>query len=241
MSQNLNQSTIPTDGYKGCELDDNSTHSHGCEVVAYFRDIEKALIANIKNADFVVGCIAWLTNERVIDALAECPSGCAIVVQKEDFLRPDGESKNGCALKLRERYAKLSCGLVRYNFDGVLACMTTAGDPGIEPVRCVGNVNHERNPAFPRMHNKFMVFCRTFDSIDEDGFFGRMVVPYAVWTGSYNVTKNAEMSFENCVYIQDESGSIPRAYMREFEQIMALSEPLDWEAEWMQPEWRIGT
>lgn len=238
---NLNKVKIPSHDSPDMELEDNFQHSHDCQVIAYFRDIEESLIANIKNADFVVGCVAWLTNERVIDALAECPLGCAIVVQKEDFLRPDGESKNGWALKLRERYAKLSCGLIRYNFDGVLACMSTGGDPRIEPVRCVGNLNNERHPAFPRMHNKFLVFCRTFDSIDEGGHFGKMVVPYAVWTGSYNVTKNAEMSFENCVYIQDESGGIPNAYMREFEQIMALSEPLNWDAEWMEPEWRIGT
>lgn len=37
--------------------------------------------------------------------------------------------------------------------------------------------------------------------------------------------------------------SIPilEAYYKEFQQIYALSEPLDWETEWAAPELRIGT
>jgi phosphatidylserine/phosphatidylglycerophosphate/cardiolipin synthase-like enzyme len=72
-----------------------------------------------------------------------------------------------------------------------------------------------------------------------DGEIYNKVCPYAVWTGSYNFTKNAGMSFENALYIEDQP--IVDAYMAEYAQIFSLSEPLDWTSEWSVPEYRIGT
>ena len=85
------------------------------------------------------------------------------------------------------------------------------------------------------MHNKFMVFAKIL--MDEHG--NHLYHPYAVWTGSFNFTKNAGMSLENAVYIT--VPNIVKAYLKEFEQIAALSEPLDWDSEWMSPEWWIGS
>jgi hypothetical protein len=51
-------------------------------------------------------------------------------------------------------------------------------------------------------------------------------------------TENANRSLENAVLIEDCETS---AYYREWERILALSEPLDWESEWGAPEWRIGS
>jgi phosphatidylserine/phosphatidylglycerophosphate/cardiolipin synthase-like enzyme len=64
-------------------------------------------------------------------------------------------------------------------------------------------------------------------------------VPYEVWTGSFNFTKNATYSFENAIVSRDRN--LVAAYFSEFSQLAALSEPLDWEVEWVAPEWRIGT
>jgi len=47
------------------------------------------------------------------------------------------------------------------------------------------------------------------------------------------------MSLENALYITDET--IARAYYREYGQIYAISEPLDWESDWCFPTYRIGT
>ena len=82
------------------------------------------------------------------------------------------------------------------------------------------------------MHNKFLVFC----TFEYEPFAYR---PYAVWTGSFNLTFNASMSLENVVVIQ--SPVLAGAYLNEWAQILALSEPLDWEQEWVAPTWRIGT
>jgi hypothetical protein len=105
----------------------------------------------------------------------------------------------------------------------------------IPPVRCVGNDNADKHPAWPRMHNKFLVFC----SLRENAWRGPELHPECVWTGSYNITFNAQKSFENAVILRD--SDIAAAYAREWAQILALSEPLDWEDRWSAPEYRIGT
>jgi ATP-dependent helicase IRC3 len=46
-------------------------------------------------------------------------------------------------------------------------------------------------------------------------------------------------SFENVVVIREPG--IVAAYFKVFGELMAVSEPLDWESRWVAPEWRIGT
>lgn len=38
---------------------------------SYFRNIENELICKINEHPVVVGCVAWLTNERILKALLE--------------------------------------------------------------------------------------------------------------------------------------------------------------------------
>lgn len=77
------------------------------KVSVYFRDLETQLIQQIKAAEIIVGCIAWLTHFPIIQALANVPKGVSIIIQKEDFIRPDLDSKENWRTELRERYAKL--------------------------------------------------------------------------------------------------------------------------------------
>ena len=84
--------------------------------------------------------------------------------------------------------------------------MSVAGDISIEPVRCVGNNNTDKLPAFPRSHHKFVLFCdyvdtNTVDKNDIRAYIEKVIVPKAVWTGSYNFTKTAGKSFENAVVV----------------------------------------
>lgn len=46
-------------------------------------------------------------------------------------------------------------------------------------------------------------------------------------------------SFENAVLIKNKK--ICRSYLKEWGQIFALSENLDWSKSWCAPEYRIGT
>ena len=89
------------------------------------------------------------------------------------------------------------------------------------------------------MHHKFLVFdnfARVEERIDDEDL---VFVPEAAWTGSMNMSRNTNRSFENVLFIEDDR--LARIYYQEWSQIMALSEPLDWEYEWLAPEWRIGT
>jgi phosphatidylserine/phosphatidylglycerophosphate/cardiolipin synthase-like enzyme len=87
------------------------------------------------------------------------------------------------------------------------------------------------------MHNKFLIFSKVEESTEDHGI--ETVTPYAVWTGSFNLTKNATMSLENALFITDKK--IVNAYFEEYGQIAAMSEELNWSSEWTAPEWRIGT
>jgi hypothetical protein len=197
----------------------------GLEV--YFDNLEQHLIKHIEKADAVFGCVAWLTNFRILAALQK-KRIVSIVVQKEDFLRPDFDVTNrqGWKIQLRKMYESLKCDIDRFEMPGLLGYVSQNGDPSIDPIRCVGNYNYEKSPAFPRMHHKFLVFCRG-------------VTPYAVWTGSFNLTHNSNHSLENAVYI--ERNDIAQGYYDEYAHIFTLSERLDWQNVWVTPDYRIGT
>jgi len=210
----------------------------------HLRDLDYYVESYIERAPLVLGCVAWLTHYGLLDALAR--TSAAIVVQKEDFLRPD-EWPVSSAWKatLRQKYEAIHPRQDRYDFPGLISSLSTSGDPGMEGVRCVGNYNRDKRPAFPRMHHKFLVFCRTEVITEppmwegEQPYEHETVIPYAVWTGSFNFTQNAVRSLENAIFTTDPQ--IVQAYYDEFSHIYSVSEPLDWTSDWSAPDLRIGT
>ena len=218
----------------------------GPGVAVYFRDLEDRLVEHIEAADAVFGAVAWLTSSRVLSALAGVPDA-QIVVQKEDFLRPDGEAQAAFHKRLRNQYNMVGNDLGRYEHQStILPCMSYAHDPRMQGVRCVGNHNSDQAPTAPRMHNKFLVFARVLrlpegqdQWSDNVGGWWPRIAPYGVWTGSFNMTVTAGRSFENAVYIT--GPEVVAAYYQEWAQIAALSEPLEWSTDWMAPEWRLGS
>jgi hypothetical protein len=222
------------ESYDWDNLDRQTVHS---SVTAHFGDLTTRAAQFIRESEALVGCVAWLTDFNLLDALVGRP--VALIVQKEDFLRPDG-SEDGNAWKrtLRRKYAALSGGFERHDFPVPLSSASYAGDATLDPIRCVGNHNSARSPAMPRMHHKFLVRLEPFVE-DAHGYYATRYRPVAVWTGSFNFSRNAGLSFENATVI--ESTEIAGAYLDEFSRIATLSEPLDWESDWVYPEWRIGT
>ncbi|MBR0846098.1 hypothetical protein JQ607_38400 [Bradyrhizobium liaoningense] len=199
----------------------------------FFRDLESRLLEQIHSADGVFGCVAWLTSLPILDALSR-KKAVGIVVQKEDFLRPD--SGGWWQQQQRAAYEKLP-GFNRYRVNPTTN-YDYAASPESPAIRCVGAHNSQKHPAFPRMHNKFLVFCRSYPA-DEHPAGEHYYSPYAVWTGSYNMTYNAENSLENAVLIRNEE--LAGAFLNEFGIIFGLSENLDWEHTWSSPEHRIGS
>ncbi len=119
-------------------------------------------------------------------------------------------------------------------------------DESISGVRCFGIRNNRNGEPWnrpPLMHNKFLVFARGLEQpvtgCEED----RPALDHhwrveMVWTGSYNLNILSPRSRENAVIIRDPV--IGDAFLREWAEIIALSEPLDWDSEWVDPQWRPG-
>ena len=195
----------------------------------------------VRDADLVIGCFAWLTNFRVLDALAGVKYGCQIVVQKEDFLRPDkGHTSKSNAI-LQQKYAAMKCGVGRLELPHAGSLSVCSGDSG-EAVRCAGRRNDDRRKAVPRMHHKFAVKCRVLRVKEDNGhgeYEHHVVTPTAVWTGSFNPTLNGAASRENAVIIN--SSAVADFYAKEWARVFAMSETLNWRSEWMCPDYRIGT
>lgn len=219
---------------RGPGLEDPSRESGA--VRCFFRHIKFELLRCINRWPAMVGCVAWLTDRDILRGLAG--RAAAVVVQKEDFLRPDSGDQS--TAELRRLYGAVR-GVARADLGGWVWGMSAASSDPSEDlgVRCVGNHNARRAPAWPRSHHKFVVFGRLRDDVSERWGASRRFVPEAVWTGSFNFTANAGRSLENAVLIEDPV--IAGAFLVEFEQVAALSEPLAWETPWVAPEWRIGT
>ena len=235
---NLNEAGIRSDYETGGKRKQDDNSRTGGAVSVYFKNLVDHLVAHTQSADVVVGCVAWLTNPTILKALAR-KQGVSIIVQKEDFLRPDADHGKDSNDRLRKLYAALPT-MVRDDFEK-LRNMSTCVDPDIDAVRCMGVRPIGGRRISPKMHHKFVVFCRidssppkTYEEID-----AFVSVPYAVWTGSFNFTKNGSLSLENAVYIEEPE--IARAYYDEWAQVAALSESLDWDSEYVDPEWRIGS
>lgn len=214
----------------------------------FFKDLEQELVKKIDSYPAVFGCVAWLTNEAICAALAR-REHCTIIVQKEDFLRPDGVGDP--RIRCQRLYRQIGqTNFTRYELPDPLPVMSYSSDPTLEGVRCFGERLRERYRSL--MHHKFAVFCEvetkkdTFFSREVFGksdreytYFWHSVRPVAVWTGSYNWSMLSERHLENAVFIEDET--IAAAYLREWSLIAAMSEPLDWESEYVEPQWRLGS
>lgn len=245
---NLNKSEIPTDD-KDFYIFKDYQVTTDTKVDVYFRDMEYHLIERIKKYKCVVGCVAWLTNEPILKALANLKF-VSIVVQKEDFLRPDSNNGYGSGQKLRNLYSQIPR-FDRFNLPGIPGDLSVCSNPfDIFPIRCAGIYQSDKRIVHPRMHHKFLVFCeqvpccedreQNLNPMDEDYNNPHWsYCPKEVWTGSFNFTANGTQSLENAVVIS--SKEVAWSYYQEWAQVLGISEPLDWDRPWVDPEWRIGT
>jgi hypothetical protein len=207
---------------------DFSTKGENNEIEVYFKNIEKTIINKIKQYKYVVGCVAWLTNKNILKELAKCKS-VLIIVQEEDFLRPD-TNFNGDKLKWKEKIKKLYSKLEKGPIDSMCWGVNSGRDDSIETgIRRFGLVNEKKIPAFPRMHNKF-IFCYNELEYIMNGDEYKFITDGEVITGSYNYTENSNNSLENIIGIKDKK--IINGYFKQFVEISTMSMPLNWDGEW---------
>ena len=190
-----------------------------------FRDIESTLVKRIREADVVIGCMAWLTSKPILLALAEKDQGVQIVVQQEDWLRPD--STDWTMKEQRRLYRQL-----RPIFSG-FSELSWGWGGYIQPIRLSGAPKNDKRNN-PRMHHKFLIFCH-----DEEGC---ELTPKSVWTGSFNATKNGSNSLENGLLI--DSPEIAAIYKQEWRQVLMTSKRIgsrDWNRKYQDEYLRDGT
>ena len=176
----------------------------------------------------IFGAVAWLTSKPILESLVcakERKATIMLVVQKEDFLKPQSlrGSRKKWATEIRRLYDLLGDVETSRLTEFLPSVSCDISLKKVKAVRCLGNFNADKNPSHPRMHNKFLV-----------------IGSKTVWSGSYNFSLAAEMSYENAVIMRDEK--VAKMYMKEFALLFSLSEPLDWKSKTMQPELlTIGT
>jgi phosphatidylserine/phosphatidylglycerophosphate/cardiolipin synthase-like enzyme len=219
--------------------EDYSIHTPQIDVL--FRNLEDHLVAAIQRADAVFGCVAWLTSERVLAEFAK-KKDCCIVVNKEDFLRPDIGDAGDWKERVRRQYGALQGTHILHHRQSILDDLWTSMKSygRFDGVRCVGPCNKERNR--PRLHHKYIVLCKRDEHVvkhSEDHIEDVVhIEPYSVWTGSFNFSRNATLSLENAVVIREPS--IVEAYYSVWQQTLALSESLDWKSMMASPEYYIN-
>src|SRR5216684_2510451 len=177
IERELNLNRIAIEDHSGDHLngpvfrETNEAHSADGRMSVYFDGLEHRLCELIDEATCVFGCVAWLTSEAVLAALSK-KNVVSIVVQKEDFLRPDFRPGRGWERRLRFLYQGLRCNLMRLDFSNRVGSLSVASDLTLDSVRCAGIYNHRRTTTAPRMHHKFLVFAdfSEIHKIDGDGF-----------------------------------------------------------------------
>lgn len=180
-------------------------------IVSRFGQLNDPLVQYIQQSEVVLGCVAWLTDWRVLDTLRGV-SACAFAVQKEPMWK--GTSKR--ATRMRKAYQALPGGIPLSMFPSPLKHLRARSGPDVlGAVNPVGWLPVGRHT--PLMHHKFIVRARRV---------GDALEPLAVWTGSFNFSQTANRGFENGVEIH--SPDVADAYLREFARVAALSEPLMW-------------
>ena len=97
------------------------------------RGIQNAIVRNIKREDtaYVVGCVAWLSNKRILKCMAENLKGVTIITTTDKLTK---------SRKNQQAYAKLS------------GCFQGGA------IRTVGEGKGRYRSL---MHNKFMIFLNT--------------------------------------------------------------------------------
>lgn len=172
----------------------------------YFNDIASVLVAHILEAEYVYGCVAWLSHADVLTALKQKKS--LIIVQQEDWKSP-------ARSKAFQSYSELTP--IPFEYLNLLdpKLNRTKATYASPAVRAIGSPEGSAN-SHPRMHHKFLILEKP------NGIRG-------VWSGSFNMTHNATNSLENAMFVTDEH--VVKAYQEEFMNLFRISGELSevWE------------
>ncbi len=189
-------------------------------VDVYFDNIEHYLLQVLEKwaaGRVVVGCVAWLSNPRIIKALSRCKY-LLLAVNDQDYARWG----NGIAQKLYPSLP-MSAFSPRDMFGHLDTPLSFMTDGNYPPVWALGEGHGNA-----LMHSKYLVFFDTVHCSESNNSVASLKLePCAVWTGSFNFTKNATCNIENAQFIQDDR--VARAYFNDFADVFKVARPLRFE------------
>lgn len=230
--------------------DYSATFAELKNVRVIFRNLKPSLIQILNKWSAVIGCVAWMTDFDVLDAMKAKSLG--LLIQKEDFLRPELDKNLGdkrWISTLRGKYDRMSAYGIHYrstydfiylHFNTVIGSIEIAtGREALGETLCFGIPGRD-HLSRPNMHDKFLVFGVVEEVVvDDEGYTRSEFKPKAVWTGSFNLSKNASRSIDNAVYIEDER--IAQVYYNEWAGLYLYGERLDWTSTWVKQQFSLGT
>ena len=195
------------------------------------------------------GALYRLTDSEVLEAMTTVAT--SVVVQKERnwWAAHDSAQRPGWKDLLRSDYDAVAASgehngsFQRQNCPDPLGSRGLLSDQHLAGVRCFGQLNCEggSEQQFPILHDKFLVFSELDFPADpgpQDALYitgDHEWKPRIVWTGSYNPTRLANRSLESALIIRDET--VATLFLHKWACIMALSEPLDWTSDSINPQW----
>lgn len=185
------------------------------QVSAFVGDLETHLIRMIEtygNNSILVGCVAWLSNPRIIEAMKTHCREVLLLVNDENYATW-GNGKNA---ELYQRLPHITHSL-RELFGHLNTPLGQFDTKNYDPVRCI------RNTGDALMHSKYIIFFKPMAFETEYGFIYRDI-PAAVWTGSMNYTIKASRNQENAVFIESEL--IARFFFHDFACSFLTSAPI---------------
>lgn len=206
----------------------------GQTVTVHLEHLEERLVEWLSCQVAVVGCVAWLTSERVLEALNSLPV-CQVVMQKEDWMRPDFRGAHPA--RSSPHLYQANAGFDRHSLD-LTSTLSYLGDPSVQRFRCIGQSVDREGRAV--MHHKFLVGCAsTIEPGESPDEVERLLLEgRSVWVGSFNMTRDAAGNLDSALVLGPEPAGL---YFREWVDVFARSEELNFEHEYAVPEWRVGS
>ncbi len=173
-----------------------------------FFDNEELIIKEINKYNAVLGCSPWITNNKIIKALADLEFGTCIVTDKN--------SMNNYIKDYLDKFNSIKT----LDFDISQLPNNSYFDgneiPGknTSSIRVFGKL---KEGITPLLHYKFLILCR----IDEDG----KINPKSVITGSFNLSSNASNSRELLLTLKNPKAV--RCFYYEWAKAFLLSENIN--------------
>ena len=183
----------------------------------------------------VLGCVAWLSNARILEALTKCRRVLLIVNREHYDSWGAGTFKKYASLPRFDQPLWVALGHLNDTF-ATLETDRNSVKSRYSCVRAFGNPS-SGGKSEGLEHCKYLVFfeteCYHYFKTSENGNvtavpdpenFVYKETPVAVWTGSMNMTKASETHHENAVFIK--SKTTAQAYFEDFTNTFMASTPL---------------